>query len=108
MDIVPDDSQSIRSRPSPSRGGGNKTNNAGDSLAVPMPFAHAGSALHPGLSPMTPAPSGYGVPLSELDSSDGASAPPFGTPPVSQPIDRPDSPMGTPLACPVLQLMAAV
>ncbi|KAI0959141.1 hypothetical protein AcW1_004057 [Taiwanofungus camphoratus] len=93
LDIVPEDSQCLRSRPSPYRGGGDETNYAGDSLAVPMPLAHAGSALHPGLSPVTPASSGPDVFSREPDFFDGASAPPIGTPPASQSTERPDSPM---------------
>ncbi|KAI0959087.1 hypothetical protein AcW1_004019 [Taiwanofungus camphoratus] len=90
---VPDDLQRIRSRPSPYRGGDDEYNGAGDSLVVSMPFAHAGSAWHTGSGSMPLAPCGHNESLCELVSSNGASAPPFGTPPASQPIEQPDSPM---------------
>ncbi|KAI0944432.1 hypothetical protein AcW1_002145 [Taiwanofungus camphoratus] len=58
-----------------------------------MPLAHAGSAWHTssGLAPINP----YGLTESvyEPEISDGASAPPFGTPPESQHNERSDSPM---------------
>ncbi|KAI0948216.1 hypothetical protein AcW1_009791 [Taiwanofungus camphoratus] len=90
--IVPEDSQRI-CRPSPYRGGGNEYNGSGDSLTVPMPLAHAGSAWHTSSGSAPPNPCGLDESVCEPDSSDGASAPPFGTLPASQPIERPDSPM---------------
>ncbi|KAI0941535.1 hypothetical protein AcW1_003407 [Taiwanofungus camphoratus] len=93
MAIVPDDSQRIHSRPSPSRGGGNEYTGIGGSLAVPMPLAHAGSAWHTSSGSVPPNPCGLDESVCEPDSSDGASAPPFGTPPASQPNEWPDSSM---------------
>ncbi|KAI0946572.1 hypothetical protein AcW1_010002 [Taiwanofungus camphoratus] len=93
MDTVPDDSQRRGSRSISSGGGGNDHISAGSSLAASMPFAHDGSAWHTGLgsTPLTRYGSN-GQPC-EPDLSDGASAPPFGTPPASQHNEQSDSPI---------------
>ncbi|KAI0949308.1 hypothetical protein AcW1_008957 [Taiwanofungus camphoratus] len=91
--ILLDDSQRIRSRPSLYRGGGDEYTGIGGSLAVPMPLTHAGSAWHTSSGSVPPTLCGLDESVCEPDSSDGASAPPSGTPLASQPIERPDSPM---------------
>ncbi|KAI0959320.1 hypothetical protein AcW1_004177 [Taiwanofungus camphoratus] len=93
MDIVPDDSQRSGSCSIPSGGGGDEHISAGGSLAVSMLLTHAGSARHIelGLIPSTCYESD-GT-LCEPDSSNGALAPPFGTPPALQHNERPDSPI---------------
>ncbi|KAI0943484.1 hypothetical protein AcW1_002636 [Taiwanofungus camphoratus] len=92
MAIVPEDSQRI-CRPSLYRGGGNEYTGIGGSLAVSMPLAHTGSAWHTSSGSAPPNPYGFDESTCELDSSDGALAPPSRTPLDSQSNKRPDFPM---------------
>ncbi|KAI0949190.1 hypothetical protein AcW1_008877 [Taiwanofungus camphoratus] len=93
MAIVPDDSQRRGRCSIPSGGGGNDHISAGSSLAASMPFTHAGSAWHTGRGSIPLTHYGSNEQPCEPEISDGASAPPPGTPPASQHNERPESPM---------------